>query len=63
MVFRWILHDESGTDLRASEDFSSQDEAEAWMGSDWASLLEEGAESVTLMDDGAVVYRMGLREE
>ena len=62
MSFRWILHDESGADLRATEEFESQAEAEGWMGTDWASLLEEGAESVTLMDGDQKVYKMGLRE-
>lgn len=62
MAFRWILHDAAGTDLRASEDFASQADAEAWMGSEWASLLDEGAESVTLMDGDDKLYRMGLRE-
>lgn len=63
MSFRWILHDASGAELRASDRFDSQAEAEAWMGSDWASLLEEGAEEVTLMDGDDKIYRMGLRPE
>lgn len=62
MAFTWILHDASGRDLRASEGFETQDEAEAWMGSEWAVLLEEGAETVSLMDDETRLYRMGLRE-
>ncbi len=62
MAFRWILHDADGTDLRVSEEFASQADAEAWMGSEWASLLDEGAETVTLMDDDDKLYRMGLRE-
>lgn len=63
MSFRWILHDRSGSELRSSDEFASQAEAETWMGSDWASLLEEGAEEVTLMDGDDKVYRMGLRAE
>lgn len=62
MSFRWVLHDASGADLRTTGEFESQAEAEAWMGTDWASLLEEGAETVTLMDGDQRVYRMGLRE-
>ena len=62
--FRWMLHDQDGRDLRATENFASQQAAEEWMGSEWASLLEQGAESVSLVsEDGEVVYRMGLREE
>ena len=62
MSFRWILHDGAGADLRSTEDFPTQAEAEAWMGTEWESLLAEGGESVTLMDGSEKVYRMGLRE-
>jgi hypothetical protein len=61
MAFSWVLHDPSGTDLRSSEEFATKDEAEAWMGTEWAALLEEGAETVSLMDGGERLYRMGLR--
>ncbi len=59
---RWVLKDSQGETVRSTEAFSSRQEAEAWMGSEWASLLEEGAESVVLMDGDAIVYEMGLRE-
>lgn len=62
MVFRWVLHDASGADLRTTEEFETKDAAEAWMGSEWAALLEEGAETVSLMDGDTLSYRMGLRE-
>jgi hypothetical protein len=62
VTFRWVLHDVEGTDLRSSEDFESQADAEAWMGERWQSLLDEGAETVTLMDDDTKLYRMGLQE-
>lgn len=62
MAFRWVLHDASGTDLRATEDLASKDEAEAWMGAEWAALLEEGAATVSLMDGDVRLYQMGLRE-
>lgn len=61
-TFMWILHDSSGTDLRTSEAFSSKADAEAWMGTEWSNLLEEGAESVSLMEDTNALYRMSLRE-
>lgn len=63
MRFHWVLHDLKGTDLRSTEGFDSQADAEAWMGSNWARLLDEGAEFVSLMDDDEHVYKMGLREE
>ncbi|MEA2452089.1 MAG: hypothetical protein QOG04_799 [Actinomycetota bacterium] len=62
MAFTWVLHDAAGADLRTSEEFDSKDSAEAWMGSEWAALLDEGAETVSLMSDGERLYRMGLRE-
>ena len=62
MGFRWVLHDAAGTDLRGTEDFASKDDAEAWMGAEWAGLLEEGAETVSLMEGDDRLYRMGLRE-
>lgn len=64
MGYRWVLHDASGSELRSTEWFASREEAENWMGAEWASLLEEGAEEVSLIgDDGRAFYRMGLREE
>ena len=60
--WRWVLHDASGADLRSTETFSSKEEAEAWMGEHWSSLLDEGAETVSLRADGSHEYRMGLRE-
>jgi hypothetical protein len=59
--FRWVLHDASGKDMRATEPFDTKEAAEAWMGAEWASLLEEGAEEVSLQSDDTVEYRMGLR--
>lgn len=61
--FTWTLQDGSGTDMRITEPFDSKEEAEAWMGAEWASLVNEGAEFVVLQEDGDVVYRMGLEEE
>lgn len=62
MAFIWTLHDASGTDLRSTEEFASKEEAETWMGSEWAALLEEGAETVSLMDGDERLYKMGLRD-
>lgn len=62
MSYSWILHDASGRDLRTSESFETQEAAEGWMGSEWATLLEEGAETVSLVHDDERLYRMGLRE-
>ncbi len=61
-AFHWVLRDRDGVDLRTTQPFASREEAEAWMGGEWASLLEEGAESVALLQDSRVIYEMGLRE-
>lgn len=58
----WILKDADGRELRSTESFGSRAEAEAWMGTEWAALLEEGAESVVLLENGERAYEMGLRE-
>ena len=59
---RWILKDAQGTELRTTETFGSRGDAEAWMGSAWSKLLDEGAESVVLLEGDRTLYEMGLRE-
>jgi hypothetical protein len=59
--FVWTPQDAQGNDLDASPAFASQEEAEVWMGTEWAALLEAGAEYVKLTGDGRFLYRMGLR--
>lgn len=58
----WKLHGPAGEDLRTTGEFASKEEAEAWMGAEWAALLDEGAETVSLVDGDDTLYRMGLRE-
>lgn len=60
--FTWKLRGAAGEELRATEAFESQAEAEAWMGAHWSELLDEGAESVSLVSHDRTVYDMGLRE-
>jgi hypothetical protein len=62
-AFRWILRDPEGSDMRSTETFDSKDEAEAWMGAEWASLAAEGAQRVVLMQDEEVVYDMSLEPQ
>ena len=62
MAFRWVLRDATGAEMRDTETFESRAGAEAWMGSEWAALLREGAETVVLMDEDKELYEMGLRE-
>ena len=60
--FTWTLLDASGKEMRTTDAFASQEEAEAWMGAEWSSLLDEGAEYVSLRSDDSQLYKMGLRE-
>jgi hypothetical protein len=61
--FKWVLRDVHGTDLRSSEVFASKEAAESWMGSEWSSLVAEGADRVLLMEGDQIVYDMSLQPE
>jgi hypothetical protein len=37
-------------------EFSSQSDAESWLGEVWRQLADAGAEQATLLDDGRLVY-------
>jgi hypothetical protein len=39
-----------------SETFPAQADAETWIGEEWASLLEQGVDAVTLLEGERVVY-------
>ncbi|MDQ4024062.1 MAG: hypothetical protein M3217_01005 [Actinomycetota bacterium] len=58
----WKLHGPGGEEMRRTDSFTSKEEAEAWMGAEWSSLLDEGAETVSLVHGDRTLYRMGLRE-
>lgn len=60
--FFWKLRGPAGEELRETETFESQADAEAWMGAHWSELLDEGAESVSLVSRDQTLYDMGLRE-
>jgi hypothetical protein len=61
-AFAWVLQDEKGTDIRTTDDFATQAEAEAWMGGAWEELVGEGGAFVVLKSEGETVYRMSLAE-
>lgn len=62
-MWKWVLHADDDTDLRSTDGFETQEAAEEWMGDHWSELLDEGAGSVSLMDEENTVYTMGLRPE
>jgi len=46
----------------SKETWSSQGDAESWLGENWRSLLEQGVDQVSLVEDGRVEYGpMSLR--
>lgn len=58
----WVLLDGDGNELRATPPFPTKEDAEAWMGSEWQALADEGAEFVSLRIDGVQEYKMSLSE-
>jgi hypothetical protein len=60
MTWTWQFEKEdgsvvSGRDL-PKETFSSQGDAESWLGENWRILLEAGVDQVSLLEDSRVEY-------
>lgn len=64
-MFGWTLLDGSGQELGHSPGFADAESAEAWIGTSWPDLLENGVEEVVLYDHARDrrLYRMGLGAE
>ena len=62
-AYSWIVHHEDGRDLRTTQDFDSQEDAEAWLGREWSALAAAGGDSVSLTAGDELVYRMSLQPE
>jgi hypothetical protein len=57
MTYSWRYPDDS-----LSPTFPTQADAETWIGEAWTELLDEGIDSVSLLQDQRVVYGpMSLR--
>ena len=57
----WRLEDAAGAEVDVPADFadhrfSSQADAESWVGEIWSDLAELGVDAVTLMEADRVVY-------
>jgi hypothetical protein len=68
MTWTWQFEKEDGTAASSrdlpKETFSSQGDAESWLGENWRSLLESGVDQVRLLEDARVEYGpMILRAE
>jgi hypothetical protein len=66
MTWTWQLETEDGTAIPArdlvKETFTSQGDAESWLGEFWPNLVKAGVGQVTLTEDDRVEYGpMSLR--
>ena len=60
MTWTWQLEKEDGTVVPArdlvKETWTSQGDAESWLGEHWQALLKAGVDQVSLTEDGRVEY-------
>ena len=60
MSWSWQLEKKDGTVLGSrglpKETFTSQGDAESWIGENWRALLDAGVDQVTLMEEGRAEY-------
>ncbi|GAA1176344.1 hypothetical protein GCM10009654_36900 [Streptomyces hebeiensis] len=59
MAWMWRFEKADGTEVAPAvepEDFTTQGDAESWVGEVWKDLLEGGVDQVTLFEDGNEVY-------
>jgi hypothetical protein len=58
MSWTWRYLDRDGNEVDPSEDgrFSTQADAETWLGQCWQDLVADGVIAVTLLEDGREVY-------
>lgn len=65
MAWTWRFEKADGTEVPTPvepEEFTTQGDAESWLGEVWRTLLEGGVEQVTLFEDGTEIYGpMSLR--
>lgn len=60
MSWTWQLEKTDGTVISARglprESFSSQGDAESWLGENWRELLDAGVDQVSLLEEGRPQY-------
>ncbi|NGO71751.1 hypothetical protein [Streptomyces boncukensis] len=59
MAWTWRFEKSDGSAVEPAvqaEEFSTQGDAESWIGEEWKGLLDEGVDQVTLLEDGSTVY-------
>jgi len=64
-MVEWVYLDAQGEESGTSEVFVTQEDAEAWFGTNWEPLAAAGTTHVALRDtgNGVEIYRMGLGAE
>ncbi|WP_031069680.1 hypothetical protein [Streptomyces sp. NRRL S-118] len=66
MAWTWRFEKSDGTEARPAsppEEFTTQGDAESWIGETWKDLLEEGVDQVRLYEDATEIYGpMSLHE-
>ncbi|HLL64600.1 MAG TPA: hypothetical protein VK453_02510 [Micromonosporaceae bacterium] len=61
MAWTWRYEDADGKPVDGpGETFSSQSDAESWLGQNWRDLLTVGVVTAVLVEDGRDEYRMSL---
>ena len=62
MPWSWRYEDVDGKSIEGpAETFSSQADAESWIGQEWRQLQATGVSTVTLVEDDRVDYQMSLQ--
>ena len=59
MAWTWRFEKADGSEKEPAvqaEEFSTQGDAESWIGEIWKDLLDGDTDQVTLLEDGVVVY-------
>jgi hypothetical protein len=61
MTWTWRYEDADGAAVAGPEEtFTSQADAESWLGQTWRELISAGAATAALVEDDRVEYRMPL---
>jgi hypothetical protein len=58
-AWTWRFEKADGTEVQPAvqpEEFTTQGDAESWIGENWKALLEGGADQVRLLEDGTEIY-------
>ncbi|MFI9718652.1 hypothetical protein ACIHFE_03215 [Streptomyces sp. NPDC052396] len=59
MAWVWRFEKTDGTEVPPAvepEEFTTQGDAESWIGEEWQALLDGGVDQVRLFEDGKEIY-------